>query len=332
MRSCACVIFVALAAGQAVLADLPELPPDYERYARGVVERSGVKPGLLGDETEALTRAVSIYRQMQRRGEKSPQLSIDMLLQLARAYANGVQPMLLGRRHLLEATAADLFVEDAPNAGPGNVAERMAIWNQMLTMSQRVLAAGGPDAQEQARTLGVGALLMIATDVPDVAFVFIVRQPSETIESLRAANVNVDAMREWADQSFPGRDVWPEQDMRQLARAADLLIRGDRLDPEHLRVFTRLARRVWPEVQRQVTQPLMLCHFAYGVRLSAEHANDQGAVEALRELSEDLAKSANCKVHEKWARQIADLPVVDRRRLEFPRVSQHPYDNHRDPP
>jgi hypothetical protein len=327
-QACIICVFLAISAGR---GDLPELPPEYERFSRGAVERSGVPTDRLGDELEPLTRAVSRYRQMLRQGDR-PQLSVDLLMPLARAYANGVEPMLLGRRHILAATAAELSVEDVAQAGPGTVAERIAIWNQMLQMSQRVRATGRPEAPEQARTLGVGALLMIVTDIPEVAFVMLLSQPPEVAESLRAAGVNIDAMQDWARQSFPKRDALPTGPMSELYRSADLLVRTEQIDPELLETFSRITRRLWPDAQKQLGQSLMLCHYAYGIRLVAQQARDQASLAVLRELSDDLARAANCKVHENWARQIMDLPAVDRNKLAFPRVSHRPYDKERDPP
>ena len=295
------------------------------------MERSGVPTDRLGDELEPLTRAVSVYRQMLRQGN-SPQLSIDVLMPLARAYANGVEPMLLGRRHMLAATAAELSVEDVAHAGPGTVAERMAIWNQMLQMSQRVQATARPEAAEQARTLGAGAMLMIATDIPEVAFVMLQSQPPEVAESLRAAGVNIDAMQDWARQSFPKRGALPTGAMSELCRSGDLLVRTAEIDPELLETFSRMARRLWPDAQKHLALPLMLCHYAYGIRLVAQQSRDEASLAVLRELSDDLARAANCKVHQNWARQIMALPAVDRNKLEFPSVSHRPYDKERDPP
>jgi hypothetical protein len=312
-------------------ADLPEFNQEYERCAVGIVERCRLKSDVRGDEWAALSRVISVHREMQRRGVGDRFIPIDTLRPLARAYANGVEPMLLARRLLVRTTVRDLVIGDRVTDVPGTSAERLAVAHQLLAGAKRAVEAGGADALDEARELGLGAILLIATDSPMTIGSLAALSNSDR-KALTTAGIDVDGIvgecKAYGNvlQSVPGDRV------QALADLADQLARSEKPDLKRLQKFSHRLEELWPDLQLDVGMTLAFCHYAYAMRVGAAQAADTDALAELRRLSEVLVENSTSRLNQGWARQIVDLPVVPRKDIELPAVSRTPHDLKGDPP
>lgn len=330
MRSAGLAFALLLAAAPAVGDRVSEINPNFERYARGVVERCALESEVFGDELTQLAKVVSVHRQMRHRGRANATLSVETLMPLAEAYANGVEPLLLARRELSRTTVRHLLIGDGIEDGPGTLVERMSIASQMLRAAHDTMQAGDPAAQQKARKLALGGILMIATDNPIVACQF-VSLPESHRESIRAAGVDFDALEAWA-RKYGGSLPSDSKHRTRLTDLADQLARSAQLDKERVMEFSKLLQKSWTAVQQDLGLVLLFCHYTYALRLIAEENGDQESLAILRRLATSLAEESESLLHQTWARQTMTLPSVPRQQVELPFVVRSPHDIPRDPP
>jgi hypothetical protein len=288
----------------------------------------GLQADVRDDEVPALAKCVSHLREL-RRLDARPNLDPNLLSELARVYANGVDPQLISSR-VLSATSIKSMVigMETVEGVPGKLEERMAIAVEMMKLSMKLDKSGEADHKADALRCAQAGVLLLSTDVPNAAF-RIGGFPQEVVDTLKSVGLDGDQIRQWskdAHEEMSKQRKSLKDELGSTFKSTSDARRAEKIDGETLIKFVRDTEVAWVAMQADYDMALLLAHGCFVMRAVASHSKDEQAMMELKNLSLRLSEKSDGPVQKAWAAQIFGLPMVPLTELDVPTIIEGPHD------